>query len=158
LSDKRTAADHFRMILETVLGQVFAATGYTLEESPVKQAGGLFRYRKALAGGLYAFIEFQMLYLPSSEWSAAVKSRFRVTLIRSDQPDAQLPSAHPQAARKTLSALIVNDFGVAILPNADYWWMFDNTESLGKALAEAGHLIIAYGVQWLAGELTPPSG
>jgi hypothetical protein len=55
-----------------------------------------------------------------------------------------------------LSALVVEDFGVAILPSANHWWTFQNTQELGNALAEAGHLTIGYGIPFLAGELSPP--
>ena len=51
---------------------------------------------------------------------------------------------------------MVEDFGVAILPSADHWWAFHDTESLGAALAEAGHLVVGYGMPWLAHELIPP--
>ena len=60
--------------------------------------------------------------------------------------------------QRTLSALVVDDFHVDILPSADHWWTFSNTDDLGRALAEAGHLVIGYGMPWLAGELEPPSG
>jgi hypothetical protein len=57
-----------------------------------------------------------------------------------------------------LSELVVGDFGVNILPSADHWWTYSDTDSLGHALAEAGHLAVGYGMPWLAGELEPPSG
>ena len=50
---------------------------------------------------------------------------------------------------------MVEDFGVKILPAADHWWSYSDTDSLGKALAEAGHLVVGYGLPWLAGELIP---
>lgn len=156
MSAKQQATDHFRMTLVTVVGQAFGAAGYTLEDAPIKQAGGLFRYRKALGSGLTGFIEFQLLYLPASEWSGNITSRFRVHLVRTDKTNAQERSAHPNYARKTLSELVVNDFGVAVLPSAGYWWQFSNTDGLGKALAESGHLVIGYGMPWLSGELVPP--
>jgi hypothetical protein len=150
--------EYFRLILLTVVGQAFNAAGYQLEERPAQWAGGLFRFKKMLDGELYGFIEFQCLNYIDSEWSSGAPSRFRVTLIRSDQPSAATPSKHSKYARRTLSALVVEDFGVAILPDADYWWMFASTEEMGKALAEAGHLIIGYGMPWLSGDLVPPSG
>lgn len=155
MSQKREATDHFRMVLLTVVGQAFEAAGYQLEDSPVKQAGGLFRFRKALEGGLYGFIEFQLLYLPTTEWSGNTTSRFRVHLIRTDKPNAQ--QRGDVFTRKTLSELVVRDFGVAILPSVDHWWQFSNTDELGKALAEAGHLAVGYGMPWLAGDLKSPS-
>ncbi|MDQ7034661.1 MAG: hypothetical protein Q9P01_07460 [Anaerolineae bacterium] len=44
---------------------------------------------------------------------------------------------------------------MTILPDADYWWQFNDTDSLGKALAEAGHLIIGYAIPYLSGDLDP---
>jgi hypothetical protein len=129
-----------------------------LEERPAQWAGGLFRFVKTLGDGLYGFIEFQHLHYADTEWSSGVPSRFRVSLIRSDSSNASVASHHSDNARRTLSALVVDDFGVAILPSADYWWTFSNTTELGRALAEAGHLVAGYGIPWLAGDLTPPSG
>ncbi|MCB9453365.1 MAG: hypothetical protein H6672_18185 [Anaerolineaceae bacterium] len=134
------------MLLLTVVGQAFSAAGYELEERPVQWAGGQFRFVKSLESGLRVVIEFQLLAYLDTEFAAGNPSRFRVTLSRSD------------GLRRTLSALVVEDFGVAILPSADHWWTFTYTEDLGKALAEAGHLIVGYGLPWLAGELTPPLG
>lgn len=156
MSHKRQATDQFHMLLMTVVGQVYQAAGYHLEDNPVKQAGGLFRFRKPLTTDLYGFIEYQLLSLPQTEWSGNITSRFRVHLVRTDQPDAQRPSQHPQYVRKTLSELIVQDFRVDILPSAGYWWQYSNTDELGKALAEAGHLVVGYGMPWLSGDLTPP--
>lgn len=154
---KQQATDHFRMMLITVVGQAFEAAGYHMESSPMKQSGGLFRFQKSLDNDLNGFIEFQLLYLPQSEWSGNIQSRFRVSLIRTDKPTAQARSEHAQYARVSLSQLIVQDFGVNILPNPEYWWSFSNTDELGKALAESGHLVIGYGMPWLSGDLVPPS-
>ena len=146
------------MLLLTVMGQAFAAAGYALEENPVQWAGGRFRFKKPLGDGLYGYIEFQLLSYVDSEWASGMPSRFRVTLIRSDQPSPYTPSDHPAYAQRTLSALVVEDFGVAILPGADHWWTFKNTTEMGNALGEAGHLAVGYGMPWLSGELSPPSG
>jgi hypothetical protein len=67
-----------------------------------------------------------------------------------------LPSTHPRFARRDLSALVVQDFGVPVLPSASYWWTYRDVAELGRALAEAGHLIIGFGIPWLSGELPPP--
>jgi hypothetical protein len=155
---EQSPQEYFRLLLLTVVGQAFSAAGYELEERPPQWAGGLFRFVKTLDNGLYGFIEFQYLHYADTEWSSGVPSRFRVSLIRSDQPNASIASKHPDAARRTLSELVVRDFGVAILPSADHWWTFHNTTELGNALAEAGHLVVGYGMPWLAGELAPPSG
>lgn len=135
--------DYFRMILVTVVGQAYAAAGYELEERPIKWAGGRFRFRKEMDGNISAFVEYQLLSYVDTEWAAGQPSRFNVTLSRSD------------GLKRDLSALVVDDFGVAILPSAAHWWTFQNTDELGKALAEAGHLVVGYGIPWLAGDLTP---
>ena len=83
-----------------------------------------------------------------SMWSSGAPSRFRVELTRASERDG--------AVVRSLSRLVVEDFGVKILPAADHWWSYRDTDSLGKALAEAGHLIVGYGLPWLAGELSPP--
>lgn len=145
--------EYFRLVLQTVVGQAFSAAGYVLEERPTKWAGGQYRFVKILDHDLYAFIEFQYLY-----YAQGGPSRFRVTLIRTDQPIAREQSIHPRYAERLLSALVVEDFGVSILPSADHWWLVPNTDALGKAIAEAGYLIVGYGIPWLAGELVPPSG
>jgi len=154
----QTPQDYFRMLLLTVVGQAFTSAGYELEDNPVQQAGGRFRFVKAFDNGLYGFIEFQLLAYVENEWVSRMPSRFRVTLIRSDQPTPYATSDHPQYAQRTLRALVVEDFGVGILPDANHWWTFSSTEELGKALAEAGYLAVGYGMPWLAGELLPPSG
>jgi hypothetical protein len=137
-------------MLLTVVGQAFTAAGYTLEERPAQWAGGLFRFVKSLNGGLYGFIDFQHLHY------AEGRSRFHVTLARSDQPNPKMPSRHRQTTQRNLSALVVEDFGVPILPSADHWWSFSNTDELGRALGEAGSLAVAYGMPWLSGDLIPP--
>lgn len=147
--------DYFRLLLVTVVGQAFEAAGYRLDELPTQWAGGRFRFSTQLDSGDYGFIEFQLLSYVDSEWASGMPSRFQVTLIRSDQAAAHPP--RPGDMRRKLSALVVEDFGVAILPAADHWWTFRNTDELGKALAEAGHLIVGYGIPWLAGDLAPPS-
>jgi hypothetical protein len=154
VSDARQSlAEYFRLLLLTVVGQAFAAAGYQLEERPAQWAGGLFRFRKDLGGGMTSAISFQLLAYTDTEWSSGSSSRFTVTLSRHVLPGSALESAE-----RTLSRLVVEDFGVAILPSADHWWAFSGTEQLGRALAEAGHLVVGYGLPWLAGELAPPPG
>lgn len=152
MTNQQTPQEYFRLILLTVVGQALGAAGYTLEERPTQWAGGQFRFTKRFDDGLYGFIEFQLLAYTENAYASGAPSRFRVTLIRSDMPGAA-PSKHPKYARRTLSALVVEDFGVAILPSADYWWQFRDVTEMGKALAEAGHLIVGYGLLWLADEL-----
>ncbi|RMF77959.1 MAG: hypothetical protein D6737_16245 [Chloroflexi bacterium] len=155
MTDRQSANEYFRSILLTVMGQPFDAAGYILEEQPVQWAGGMFRFVKPLDDDLYGFIEFQHLAYSDSEWASGMPSRFRVSVIRSDNVNASLVSTHPRYTRRTLSALVVEDFGVAILPSSDHWWTFKSTEELGNALAEAAHLLIGYAMPWLAGDLKP---
>lgn len=152
---RQTGPEYFRSLLLTVVGQAYSAAGYELQARPVQWAGGKFTFVKSLPDGLYAFITYQLLSYTDTEWAAGQPSRFRVDLARSDQPRPQADSDHPQAARRDLSALVVEDFGVAILPSAAHWWTFRSTQELGQALAEAGHLVVGYGIPWLAGDLTP---
>jgi hypothetical protein len=177
-SISQSPQEYFRLLLLTVVGQAFTAAGYTIEERPTQWAGGLFRFTKQLQvtpenmlsetpspytergqGGevLTAFIEYQLLAYTDTMWASRNASRFRVTLTRTDQPTPRQPSTHTDFIQRDLGTLVVQDFGVAILPNADYWWTFTNTDELGKALAESGHLVIGFGMPWLSGELQPPS-
>ena len=132
------------------------------KNAPPNGAGGLFRFAKPLDLGqesevLNAFIEYQLLAYTDTMWASRSPSRFRVTLTRTHQPTPRQPSAHADFLQRDLGTLVTQDFGVAILPGADYWWTFTNTDELGKALAESGHLIIGFGMPWLSGELQPPS-
>jgi hypothetical protein len=158
MHSQQSPQEFFRLVLMTVVGQAFNAAGYTLEERPAQWAGGLFRFSKKLDDGLKAFIEFQLLAYADTLWASGNPSRFRVTLTRTDQPSPAIPSQHARFARRDLSALVIEDFGVGILPSAGHWWAFRDTEALGKALAEAGHLIVGFGMPWLSGELSLPSG
>jgi hypothetical protein len=141
----------FRVMLQTVVGQAYAAAGYQLEDLPIQWAGGLFRFKKPLTTGLHAYILYQHL-----AYAEPNPSRFRVTLVRSDQTNPNMTSRHPQFLRRTLSMLVVRDFGVAILPSDDHWWHYRSVTEMGSALAEAGHLVAGYGIPWLAGDLHPP--
>ena len=172
-SISQSPQESFRLLLLTVVGQAFTAAGYTLEERPTQWAGGLYRFAKSLnlpspplslytergQGGevLTAFIEYQLLAYTETMWASRNPSRFRVTLTRTDQPTPRQPSTYPDFLQRDLGTLVVEDFGVAILPSADYWWVFTNTDELGKALAESGHLVVGFGMPWLSGELQPPS-
>jgi hypothetical protein len=156
MKNQQSPQEYFRLILLTVVGQAFEAAGYTLEERPVQWSGGLFRFLKPLDNGLNAFIDFQLLAYTDTMWASRQPSRFRVTLTRTDQPAPTTPSNHPDYIQRDLSALVVEDFNVAILPSAEHWWTFSTTDELGKALAEAGHLIVGYGMPWLTGDLQPP--
>jgi len=152
LGHGQSPQENFRLILITVVGGAFGAAGYLLEERPPQWAGGQYRFYKDMGNGLNGFIEFMHLY-----YAEGKPSHFRVTLTRTDQTVPNLPSVHPQFLQRPLAALVVDDFGVAILPAADHWWTYTNgdTRELGRALGEAGSLAIGYGIPWLAGDLTP---
>lgn len=152
--DRQAAHQYFRTMLLTVAGQAFTAAGYQELETPLQWAGGRFRFARPLDAGLYGFIEFQLLAYTETMWANRTPSRFRVTLRRSEDPSGAAGN-HPRAVQRLLSALVIEDFGVRILPDAEHWWTFRDTEELGHSLAEAGHLIIGYGMPWLDGSLLP---
>ncbi len=146
---RQSGQAYFGALLQTVVGQAFAAAGYQLERAPLQTAGGRFRYVKDFADGARGIIDFQVLVSSDTMWSSGAPARFRVQLTRSS-------NAQGGAVARSLSQLVVDDFGVNILPAADHWWSYRDTDSLGKALAEAGHLVVGFGMPWLAGELNPP--
>lgn len=146
--ERQSLQDYFRTILHTVMGQALSAAGYQLKDEPMNWLGGRFRYVKSLDNDLSAYIEFQVLVYNDTEWSSRQPSRFRVNLVRSDKAGGK-PSQHEKYLQRSLSQLVVEDFGVAILPSADHWWTFTDTDSLGQSLAEAGHLIVGYALQFL---------
>lgn len=153
MQERQAAQDYFRALLRTVVGQAFAAAGYHFAEEPLQSAGGRYRFAKTFADGGLGWIDFQVLVISDTVWSGGAPSRFRVGLTRwlklaAGQPDRRVS--------RGLAELVVLDFGVNILPSADHWWSYRDTDSLGKALAEAGHLIVGYGIPWLSGVLLPP--
>ena len=152
MDSTQSPQEYFRLILLTVVGQAFSAAGYELEQRPTKWAGGLYRFVKTLEDGLYGFIEFQHLH-----YTDGSPSRFTVTISRSDQPHPRVGSNDPRALLRGLPALVVQDFGVPILPSSNHWWTFRDTTELGRALGEAGSLAIGYGMPFLSGELKPPT-
>ena len=147
---RQAGQDYFRALLRTVIGQALDAAGYHLQRTPLQWAGGKYRFVKTFADGAHAWIDFQVLVYSETEWSAGGSSRFTVSLGRTAHGDAE-------AVERSLSQLVVDEFGVGILPSADHWWSYRDTDSLAGGLAEAGHLIVGYGMPWLAGELEPPS-
>lgn len=154
--ERQARHDYFRTLLRTVMGQAFSAAGYEIEEAPLQWAGGKYRFVKAFPAGFFGLIDFQVLVYSDTMWSAGAPSRFNVQLTRSRDRHGL---ARDEAGYRSrgLSQLVVKDFSVAILPSADHWWTFADTDSLGKALAESGHLIVGYGMPWLARELIPPA-
>lgn len=153
----QTEQEYFKSILVTVVGQAFTAAGYELEERPMQWAHGLFRFVKRFDDDTYGFIEFQLLAYVDTEWADHAPSRFNVTLTRSDKRNPRSATDWSGYARRDLGTLIVEDFGVAILPSGNHWWTYENINELGHTLGEAGHLIVGYGIPWLAGDLQPPS-
>ncbi|MCY3778944.1 MAG: hypothetical protein OXG78_01425 [Chloroflexi bacterium] len=154
MQERQKGQDYFGALLRTVVGQAFAAAGYHLEKAPLQRVGGRFRFVKAFDDGSAGWIDFQVLVYSDTMWSGGAPSRFRVQLTRSPAKPGRATSAVPLS--RSLSQLVVADFAVNILPSVDHWWTYSDTDSLGKALAEAGHLIVGYGIPWLAGELRPP--
>lgn len=157
LAGRQAGQDYFRRLLRTVVGGAFDAAGYRFETTPLQSAGGKYRFVKAFDAGYYGLIDFQVLVYNDTMWSTGAPSRFRVQLTRSlNRTGKRIDADVAGYTTRSLSRLIVRDFGVGILPDADHWWTYRDTDSLGKALAEAGHLIVGYGLPWLAGELLPP--
>ncbi len=154
--ERQAGQDYFKTLLQTVAGQAFSAAGYQFEHAPLQWAGGKYRFVKAFSDGSFGLIDFQVLVYSDTMWSGGASSRFKVQLTRSGDRHG-LARGRAGPLTRGLSQLVVEDFGVAILPAADHWWTFHDTESLGAALAEAGHLIVGYGLPWLAGELLPPA-
>ncbi|MEP7288099.1 MAG: hypothetical protein ABI947_20280 [Chloroflexota bacterium] len=150
----------FGQMVERVAGQAFAAAGYTLQNNPMHQSRGLYRYAKALPSGLAAYVEFQLLYYQGSG-----PSRFRVNLLRNAGPDARAnvkdsdkdseKSEDSAKVEITLTKLIWDEFGVRQLDSDDHWWLFSDPNQLGHAVAEAGKLLFGFGIPWLEGTLTP---
>ena len=152
MQERQTGQEYFSALLRTVMGQALAAAGYHFEASPLQAAGGRFRFVKASADGANCWIDFQVLVYSDTAGSSGASSRFRVQLSRQSSV-----SSSDATVTRNLAQLVVGDFGVKILPSVDPWWTYRDTDSLGKALAEAGHLVVAYGIPWLAGDLHPPS-
>lgn len=126
-----TPQQTFLNVLLHVVGAPLEAAGYRLEDSPMQQARGLFRFQKSLSHSR-VFIEFQMLY--HSEFS-----RFRLNLIRSAEAREEY----------TLAGLLWNVYHVQVLPSEDHWWQYKQPQDLAQGLYEAGRLLFGYGVPWL---------
>ena len=156
LEERQAGQEEFRSLLQTVVGQAFSAAGYEMEERPLQWAGGKYRFIKSFSSRGFGLIDFQALVYSDTMWSAGAPSRFTVHLTRSPDRAGRASKAAGYISR-SLSRLVVADFGVGILPAADHWWTYRDAGTLGQALAEAGRLTIGYGMPWLAGELEPPS-
>lgn len=156
MQERQAPQEHFLSLLQTVIGQALDAAGYYLEQRPLQWAGGKYRFVKALEDGSCGLIDFQVLVYSDNAWSMGHPSRFNIRLGRSNMTPAGKASDSRFSAR-SLSQLVVKDFGVKILPAEDHWWSYRDTDSLAQALAEAGRLIVGYGIPWLDGQLLPPS-
>ncbi len=152
MSDGKPAAPQalFGQALQTVAGQALAAAGYALQDNPMHQARGLFRYRKALADGVSIYVEFQLLH-----YAAGGPSRFRINLLRNTGADARSPGQYAGKIDTTLGRLLWEDFGVRQLSGPEHWWSFNHPVELGHAIAEAGKLLFGFGIPWLEGTLRP---
>ena len=157
VQERQAPQDYFLTLLQTVIGQALDAAGYYLEQTPLQWAGGKYRFAKAFEDGCCGLIDFQVLVHSDNAWSSSQPSRFCVNLGQSGNGAASA-SDERRLSTRSLGQLVVRDFGVKILPAEDHWWSYHDTDSLAQALAEAGHLIVGYGIPWLAGELLPPSG
>lgn len=153
----------FGFYLHLVLGQAIQAAGYDKQTNEINEFSGKYIYCKQFTDatptlqGLYAFIEFQNLIYVASEWAPNAVSRFTIFLTRSDSELPYLGSEDPDYAQCMLSELVVRDFSVDILPTARHWWLYREHTELCDALAEAGHLLVGYGIPWLDEQLFPPS-
>jgi hypothetical protein len=143
-----TPQEIFLSVLRHILGGALDAAGYTLQDDPLQQGRGLFRFRKGLAENSYAFIDFQTLYHPQSDLS-----RFRISLIRSSQPHARAESS--QHEERPLAHIMWHEYNARVLPAAEHWWLYKHPADLGQALYEAGKLLFGYGVPWVEGHDEP---
>ena len=134
--------EDFLPVLLHVIGQPLEAANYQLEDDPMHHARGLFRFHKQIDDETHGFIEFQTLYHPQSELS-----RFRISLLRNDQPQARVASA--AAEERSLAHIIWHEYGVRVLPADEHWWTYKHAQDLAFHLYEAGKLLFAYGVPWL---------
>jgi hypothetical protein len=123
-----TPAEEFIATLRHVMGAPLDAAGYILQDHPMQQARGLFRFVK----GEWA-VEFQTLYHPQSSLS-----RFRVSLTR-------------EGEERSLSDIIWTEYGARVLPAEDHWWLYKAPRDLAPHLVEAGKLLFGYGIPWLEG-------
>ena len=143
------------------MGQVLSSAGYEFVNQPLQAAGGKFTFwkqfteEKPMLQGLYSYVEFQHLVYVSSEWAPNAASRFSIILTRSDSEQAQLASEDPDYLRCSLSELVVQVFGVSVLPSANHWWHYRDQDELATTLVEAGHLLVGYGLPWLEDDLKP---
>lgn len=134
----------FKDALLRVTGQAFQAAGYTLVGNALQEASGLFRFRRPLDNGWYAFIEFQLL-----RYQDTPTARFRVNLARSRGLSPQEGRHAPGALNAPLTQVLWHIYGLRDTPGPDYWWEFTSYAELTQALAEAGRQALTYGRVWL---------
>lgn len=133
------AVEPFRQALLTVQGQALEAAGYCLQANPLQWNAGLLRFVRATPQHLL-IVDYQLLVHP------AHPARFQPRLARDPGTDAI-----------SLPRLVWDVFGVHVLPDADYWWRYEDASALAEALLEAGKLLVGYGLPWLDGSLQPRS-
>lgn len=134
----------FKDALLRVTGQAFQAAGYALVGDALQEASGLFRFRRPLIDGWYAFIEFQLL-----RYQDTPTARFRVNLARSRGLSPQEGRSTPGTLNAPLTHVLWHVYGLRDTPSPDYWWEFTSYMELTQALAEAGRLALTYGRVWL---------
>lgn len=134
--------DKFRETLLIVIGQPLQAAGYVAVENQMQWQAGLFRFRRRIDDGSL-LVDYQLLL------HAETLPRYHVRLARKTT-GVQMPSADI-----TLARLLWDVFAVRVLPAPDHWWQVHGLRSLGDGLLESGKLLVAYGLPWLDGTLTP---
>src|SRR5205809_86384 len=113
----------FGEMIERVAGQALAAAGYVLQDNPMHQSRGLFRYQKRLAGdvsNVSTYVEFQLLH-----YQMGGPSRFRINLLRNTGLDARSDSQYADRVDTTLGKLLWDSFQVRQLNGPDHWWLFN---------------------------------
>lgn len=146
--------ERFRLVLLAVVSPAYHAAGYELDHRPAHWSGGLFRFVKPFEDGEYAGMQGVIEYQHQTDPEADYVGTFRISLARTGQP-GRTPGVNHKPVRRSLSALVVEDFRVRILPIEEYWWEYHTVTELGDTLAESGHLTVGYGMPWLSGDLIP---
>jgi hypothetical protein len=114
-------------------GKPMARQAIHSKKHPSNGLAGNFRFIKTLDDGFFAYIDYQVLVYSENEHVDRLPSRFRVQLTRTYAKHIR-PIQDVRYASRSLAQLVVEDFGVNILPSADHWWEFRDTDSLGKPL------------------------
>lgn len=145
----RTPHHIFSQMLDTYAGSAFSAAGYQLTSDAMQQARGLFRYSKSLGSDITAHVEYQLLYYQDGP------SRFRVSLLRNSGPAPRANTTYADRVEITLSRLMWEVFHIQQPASPDHWWSFRDSQELAHAVVDSGKLVLAFGLPWLEGTLTP---